>query len=243
MNSRHRSMILTVALVAGLLAAPARADVNLCLNCCGNTELIYQCYETELTCDDIEIGPIIRDCDQLSLAGGGSGGFGPGVVDGLHPDVDGQSVLGRPSFDGTATGPSGSLSDFVVLWETRDTFETGRRAQVVARDASGALFWSEFDVAGTERRSDADLVITGTPAGEEVQGAFDLAPTGRIASGDMTVTVTVVVVNDPPTAKATVLDVLHTDVLFDDLQWTFLSSEPIANDRSSWGTLKSGYRD
>ena len=253
MTSRHRvplfvSTMLGATLLAAVLlanlAVPARADVNLCLNCCGNTSLIYQCYETEITCDEIEIGPIIRDCEQLSVApGGGSGGSG--VVGGLHPEVDGQSLVGVSSYQGDATGPSGALSDFVVLWETRDTFEIGRRCQAVA---GGALFRAEFDVAGGDRRAIGDLVITGTPAGEEVRAAFDLAPTGRIAGGDMTVSVYVVVQNDPPTAgqaplaKATVLEVHHTDIVFDDLQWSFLADGPVATETTGWGTLKAEYR-
>lgn len=242
MTPCHRS-VLAFILVAAALAAPARADVNLCLNCCGNTSLIYQCYETELTCDEIEIGPIIRECEQLSGVAP-SGGFGPGVVGGVHPDVDGQSVLGNAVFDATAVEPWGVMSDFIVLWESRDTLDPGRRAQAVGRTETGALYIAEFDVNGIDRRSVGDLVITGTPAGEEVLGAFDLAPTGRIAggtTGDMTITVSVVSANTPPGAKASILEVHHTDINFEDLSWSFLSSEPVTTEPANWSALKASY--
>lgn len=239
MTSRHLAGALVLL---SALAFPARADVNLCLNCCGNSSLIYQCYETELTCAEISLGPIIRECEQLSIAPPPGGGGGGGVVGNLHPEVNGQSLVGSSVYGGTATGPSGALSNFVVLWETRDTFVAGRRAQAVAQDASGALFWTEFDVSGTERRGAGDLMITGTPAGQEIWTAFGEEEVGRTAAGDMTITVYVLPVNDPPGALAReALETYHTDVVFDDLEWTFLSSEPVSGRPGSWGTLKAGY--
>ena len=232
MNQLQR-LLTVMSTVLIMTVGTAVADVNICL---GNGT--YKCYETDLTCADITIGIFIRACEDLSIAGGGTGS---GVVTQLHPDVDGQSFLGPVVYCGSAPSPTGPLSDFVVIWESRDTFEPGRRVQAVGRDASGALYRAEFEVNGLDRRDIGDFVVSGTPTGQEIFGPFDDVPTGQVGGGDMTVTIFVVPANDP-SAKTTVLETHYTDIVFSDLAWVFLSSEPVAEETLSWGAMKSNYR-
>jgi len=120
-----KKLTLICALI--LLLTTAMADVNLCL---GNGT--YKCYETDLTCADITIGPIIRACEDLSVAPGGGGYSTDGVITDLHPDLDGQGVAGPSSgFIGSAQTADDELVEFIVIFESRDTFAPGRRMQVV----------------------------------------------------------------------------------------------------------------
>jgi len=134
--------VLTLICASVLLSGVASADVNLCL---GNGT--YKCYETDLTCADITIGPIIRACEDLSIApgGGGSVGYG-GVISELHPDLDGQGIVGPDApFAGAVDVPGAVLVEFTLIFESRDTFAPGRRMQGVARTATGEIYYAEFD--------------------------------------------------------------------------------------------------
>ncbi len=228
---------ITLAAAALLLAGGATADVNLCLYN-GTSTLHYQCYETELTCEDVTIGLIIRECEDLSIGPGGGGPVGGGVIADLHPDLDGQGLAGPgPGYTTTVGLADGAtIVEVVLLFETRDTFSPGRRMQAVGRTAGRALYVAEFDADYLDPDSDDDTVIDSTPGGEPILGALDLEPTGVTATGDATVSVTIL----DPAAKA-VISVHHTPIVFGDLTWTFLSDGPVGNESMSWGGVKALY--
>jgi hypothetical protein len=227
----------TIPLIAALMlmAVGASADVNLCLYN-GTTTLHYQCYETELDCTDINIGLIIRECEDLSVAPGGGGGGGGGVIRDLHPELDGQGVAGPSGgYTGSVDVIVDELVEFTLIFESRDTFSPGQRMQAIARSAFGRIYYAEFDVDPADPGI-GNIVRSSTPGGEPILGALDLEPTGMIATGDATVTATVI---DP--ASKSVISVHHTPINFGDLTWHFLADGPVGNETMSWGELKSSY--
>lgn len=230
-----RTLTLTLA-ACMLLASIAVADVNLCL---GNGT--YKCYETDLTCADITIGPIIRACEDLSVAPGGGGVVSGGVISDLHPDLNGQGVAGPTdpfvgSVDVGADQPV-ELVQFTVIFESRDTFSPGRRMQAIGRSSGGALYVAEFDADFLDPDSDDDNLIAATAGGQEILGAFDELPLGVAATGDVTVTIFII----SPDTKSTIVSTHHTPIIFGDLEWNFLADGPVANTTKSWGEMKAVY--
>ncbi|MBU0740966.1 hypothetical protein KKG45_00265 [bacterium] len=226
-----RTLSLTLA-ACMLLTGVAVADVSLCL---GNGT--YKCYETDLTCADITIGPIIQACENPVVGPGGGGGSG-GVITDLHPELDFQGITGPTGgFGGSVFVGADQLVEFTLIFESRDTFAPGRRMQAVARATTGKIYYAQFDADVLDPDSDNDNLIAATAGGQEILGAFDREPLGAAATGDVTVTVFII----DPDVKTTILSTHHTPINFGDLEWNFLADGPVGNTSMSWGAVKAGY--
>lgn len=146
---------------------------------------------TDRTCADVTIGPIFLAGKDLGIAnpGGGPGGGLGGVIGELHPDFDGQAILGSGPFGGSVVSGSGEvLNGFII---TRENGATDGAMQVLSFTAGGAIYLATIDVPGSDLDDLGELVISATPGGEEITWPLEAAGRGVMATGDATIAVDV----------------------------------------------------
>ncbi len=233
LSSRALTAVASLLFVS-LLASTAGADVTCCINYNNGQPCVSTCYVTDLTCADITIGFIIQSCSDNPIAGGG----GTGNLTGTLATFDGQVNIGDGPFAGTVdVGPT-QLTDFfftrpVSLHSNLDQF-----IQVLGIDAGGNVYRADVPTAGLNKFANGDLVIQATRNGLEIFSPLEAVLSGRVATGDVTLTVAVIDRLDNTTA----LSFDYTPVTFSSLNWTFVGGGAVPSEQTSWGTMKAVYR-
>ena len=227
-----------LALLVFALAAPQSANALWgCLFANPGCNWVY--YDTELTCADITLSSIgIQACvDDPAAPGGGTGQ--PGALVGIHPDFDGGPNIGEGPFPGTIEANGRTLDNFIVTRPIGSVVGEDPIATVLAFDASGNIFRirQRPDLLTAEWDALIDAAIQVTPGGEEILSPFDFKPTGRVAGGDITVSLHLFEAGDGsmPAGEQ------HWEITFAEQAWDYYGSGAVSNTATSWSAVKAMY--
>lgn len=236
---RFIHILFTIAFLAGAVSLPqlAMADITCCIFQNG-APCVNVCYVTDLTCADITIGFMIQSCtDMIANGGGGGAGTGGAVLENIHTQYDGQVNIGNGPFSGTVELASAELNQFFITRPVSPHENLDQSVQVLGITATGELYLANVPTAGLDRFAGGDLVIQATRGSMEISAPLTSDYSGRMAAGDITLTVAQI----DRTDNMTVLSAMDTAVNFSDLVWTFVDTGVVSTEKMSWGAMKAQY--
>ncbi len=210
--------LLTIIMVVGVMSFPTAgmADITCCIAQNG-APCVNVCYVTDLTCADITIGFLITSCTDMINGGGGGGGAG-GLLENINVLYDGQVNIGNGPFPGTVDLISTELTQFLVTRPVSPHGSLDQSVQVLGVTGVGDVYVTDVPIAGLDRFDSGDLVIQATQGGMEITGPLDGSSSGRMAGGDVTLSVSLI---DRSSSK-TVISTIDTPVNYSDYPWTYV---------------------
>jgi hypothetical protein len=236
-NIRRSTLgLLSILLLLGTVVTPqmASADITCCIFQNG-APCVNVCYVTDLTCADINVGFLITSCTDMIANGGGGGGGA--LLENINALYDGQVNIGNGPIAGTVDLIATELTQFFVTRPVSPHNNLDQTVEILGISLAGEVYVAEVPTGGLDRFVGGDLVIQSTRGGMGISEPLNSESSGRMAIGDITLSVSQI----DRTDNETVLSSTDTPVIFSDLVWTYVGGGAVGVENVTWDTVKAHY--